>query len=212
MQKKDIVIIGSGGLAREVRWFIEECNKIEERWNVLGWISEEEPGSVIAGLPVLGNDDWLISYKEPIDAALSIGSGSLRKKIVEKLKDNKNISFPNIIAPSAEMSDSVKLGKGCIIAVKSVLTVDIEIGDFFVCDYTCTVGHDCKFKDYVSLNPGVNVAGNVSLGECATMGTGSSIIQGLTVGDNTMIGAGAVVVKDIPANSTAVGVPAKVIK
>ncbi|HHU03083.1 MAG TPA: hypothetical protein GXZ91_08160 [Christensenellaceae bacterium] len=41
---------------------------------------------------------------------------------------------------------------------------------------------------------------------------GSQIIQGLTIGENTIVGAGAVVVRDLPANCTAVGVPAQVIK
>ena len=43
-------------------------------------------------------------------------------------------------------------------------------------------------------------------------GTGAAIIQGITIGEWTIIGAGAVVVDDIPANVTAVGIPAKVIK
>ena len=209
MQKKDIAIIGSGGLAREVRWLLEDCNKNQNRWNILGWISKEEPGTIIAGLPVLGDDDWLVNHKEPIDGAVSVGSGGLRKKIVAYLKQNELISFPIIISPSAEISDSVIMGEGSIITAKSILTVDIEIGDFFFCNLACTVGHDCRFKDYVTLNPGANISGNVNLGECVTIGTGASIIQGLSVGDNSTIGAGAAVVRDISSDCTAVGVPAK---
>lgn len=209
MQKRDIVIIGSGGLAREVKWLIEECNKEEDRWNILGWISKDEPGRIIDGLPVLGDDDWLIEKKAPIDVAVSIGNGDIRKKVVEHLKQNDNIFFPVIIAPSAELSDSVNLGEGTIVTAKNVLTVDIEIGKFFFCNLACTVGHDCRFDDYVTLNPGVNISGNVNIGECATIGTGASVIQGLSIGKNTTVGAGAVVVRDIPSDCTAVGIPAR---
>lgn len=45
-----------------------------------------------------------------------------------------------------------------------------------------------------------------------SVGTGSAIIQGIKIGNNTILGAGAVVVKDLPANCTAVGSPAKPIK
>lgn len=211
LSKRDIVIIGSGGLAREVRWLIEECNKKSNQWNVVGWISKEEPGTMIAGLPVLGDDDWLLEHKMPIDVAVSVGSGSLRKKIVGYLRENKNISFPTIISPSAEMSDSVKVGEGSIITAKSIFTVDIEIGDFFFCNLACTVGHDCRFDDFVTLNPGVNISGNVTIGEGATIGTGASVIQGITIGDNTTIGAGAAVIRNISADCTAVGVPARVL-
>lgn len=209
MTRKDIAIIGSGGLAREVRWLIEECNKNQNRWNILGWISKEEPGTIIAGLPVLGDDDWLVEHDAPIDVAVSVGSGALRKKIVSYLRKNPAISFPVIVSPTAELSDSVMLGEGSIITSKCILTVDMTIGEFFFCNLACTVGHDCVFENYVTLNPGVNVSGNVTLKECVTIGTGTAIIQGLTIGENTIVGAGASVVRDIPANCTAVGVPAK---
>jgi acetyltransferase-like isoleucine patch superfamily enzyme len=58
----------------------------------------------------------------------------------------------------------------------------------------------------------VHIAGNVSIGECVEIGVGTKVIQGKSIGDNSIIGAGAVVVRDIPANCTAVGVPAKPIK
>ena len=209
MSGKDIAIIGSGGLAREVRWLIEDCNKQKHRWNILGWISKEEPGTTIAGLPVLGDDEWLLNRKDPIDVAVSVGSGPLRKKIVSGLRQNQNIAFPIIISPSAEMSGSVVLGEGSIITAKSILTVDINIGEFFFCNLACTVGHDCRFADYVTLNPGANISGNVTLGECVTIGTGATVIQGLSIGDNSMIGASAAVVRNIDADCTAVGVPAK---
>ena len=35
---KDIVIIGAGGFGREVAWLIEDINKIEPQWNILGFV------------------------------------------------------------------------------------------------------------------------------------------------------------------------------
>ena len=65
-------------------------------------------------LQVLGDDDWLLAYSEPIDVVVSVGDGKLRKEIVERLRQNPNISFPTIIAPSAEVSPYVELGEGSI--------------------------------------------------------------------------------------------------
>lgn len=110
------------------------------------------------------------------------------------------------------MSDSIILGKGNIICAMSVLTVDIEIGDFLICNLDCTIGHDTKIGNYVTLNPGVNVSGNVVIRDEVSVGTGAHLIQGMTVGECTTLGAGAVVVSDIPNRVTAVGVPAKIIK
>ena len=44
------------------------------------------------------------------------------------------------------------------------------------------------------------------------IGAGAKVLGPLNIGDNTKIASGAVVLNDIPANSTAVGVPAKVVK
>ena len=209
MKMKDIVIVGSGGLGREVKWLIDECNREQKRWNFLGWISNEEPGTVIAGYPILGTEEWILQRKKEIDVAIAIGNGPRRNRVVSYLGDKDFISYPVIISPSAEMSDSVVLGRGSIITAKSILTVDIKAGEFFFCNLACTVGHDCVIGDYVTLNPGVNLSGNVELGDFVTIGTGAAVIQGLFIGEHTIVGAGASVIRDIEANVTAVGVPAR---
>ena len=56
------------------------------------------------------------------------------------------------------------------------------------------------------------IIGGVRIGEGADLGTGSVIIQGKIIGEWTIVGAGAVVVKDVEANVTVVGSPAKTIK
>ena len=209
---RNIVIIGSGGCAREAKWLIEECNCDQPQWKILGWISQEKPGTMISGLPVLGDDKWLLNCNMPIYAAVSVGDGSLRKKIVNLYEKNENILFPNIISPTVSMSDTVRIGKGCIIAAQNIFTVDITIGDFFVCNSFCTVGHDTIIKDYVSIFSGAHISGNVTLNDGVSIGTGANIIQGITVGENSFIGAGAAVVRDIPAFCTAAGVPARPLK
>ena len=49
------------------------------------------------------------------------------------------------------------------------------------------------------------------IGENCYIGAGAIVLGGITVGDNVKIGSGAVVITDIPSNSTAVGVPARVV-
>ncbi len=206
---KDLVIVGAGGMAKEVRWVIEDLNQSSEKWNVLGWISKEPPGSIVAGLPVLGDDNWLLEHNSPIDVVIAIGNGALRKQIAENYKQNTYISYPSIIAPSAEVSPYVKLGIGTVIMNQSLLTVDINVGDFFLCNYGCTVGHDCQFDDFVTLNPGAHISGAVHIGECSSVGVGASVLQGLSIGKNSMIGAGAVLINEIGDDLTVVGIPAR---
>ena len=54
--------------------------------------------------------------------------------------------------------------------------------------------------------------GKIIIGNNVHIGIDSIIMPGVKIGDNVIIGAGSVVTKDIPSNSVAVGVPAKVIE
>jgi acetyltransferase-like isoleucine patch superfamily enzyme len=86
------------------------------------------------------------------------------------------------------------------------------VGDYNIINLDCTVGHEVQVGNFVTINPGVNVSGNVIIDDCVSIGTGSQLLQGKRIGSNSIIGAGAVVTTDIPEKCTAVGVPAKIIK
>ena len=209
MAFKDLVVYGAGGMGRELMWQLND--PASTKYNILGFVDDdpEKYGKNINGYPVVGDTEWLLNKNTEICVAVAVGYPELRRRIVEKLKVNSNIVFPNIIAPDAKVSEFVELGEGCIICYGNIITVNIKIGDFFLANRCCTVGHDCVVGDYVTLNPMVSVSGNVTVEDCVDIGTGANIIQGKTLGANCVIGAGAVVVKDIPQGSTAVGVPAK---
>ena len=70
-----------------------------------------------------------------------------------------------------------------------------------------TLNHGFDLADRNTTYPSKVVIGNN-----VWIGSGANILPGVCIGDNSIIGAGSVVVKDIPANSVAVGVPAKVVK
>ncbi len=205
----DLVVFGAGGMGRELMWQLEETGG----YNLLGFADDNSAvqGKTVNGYPVLGGSDWLLERESETAVAIAIGSPRIRRMVAEKLRANSNISFPNIIAPDAKISKLVEMGEGCIVCFGSIITVNIKIGDFFLSNRSCNVGHDCVIGDYVTLNPMVSVSGNVNIASGCDVGTGANIIQGKSIGENAVVGAGAVVIRDIPPNCTAVGVPAKAI-
>lgn len=73
---------------------------------------------------------------------------------------------------------------------------------------------DCDFHN---LDPSLRMTGEatispVTIGDNVWLGSRVQILRGVTIGDNTVIGTGSVVTHDIPANSVAAGVPARVIR
>ena len=203
---KDLVIVGKGGFAKEVRWLLERINHKNETWNFLGYIDREP------GVDVIGNDDYLQTYRRELDVVLAVGDPGVRKRLAECFRQNRYLHFPNLVDPGVLCSDQVHMGMGNIICAGTILTVDIEIENFIIINLGCTIGHVTIIKDLVTINPGVNVSGNVCIETLATIGTGAQIIQGKTVGSSTIVGAGAVVNRTLPSFCTAVGVPARPVK
>ena len=78
---KNIVIIGAGGFGREVQWLLERMNEKEEQWNLLGYIDDGVAvGTIVDGLPVLGNITYLIETKEPLAVVCAVGSSKPEKR------------------------------------------------------------------------------------------------------------------------------------
>lgn len=208
---KDIVIIGAGGFGREVAWLIGDINKVNNEWNIVGFVDDNKSiqGTEINGYKVVGDIDWL--EKQEVFVVNAIGDPVIKKKVMDKLDGSKN-KYPVLIHPSVICSDRVSFGEGSIICAGNIITVNVEIGKHVIINLDCTIGHDANIGDYSTVLPSVNVSGFVKTEECVSVGTGSAVIQGVNIGKNTVVGAGAVVVKDLPANCTAVGSPAKPIK
>lgn len=211
---EDLILVGAGGCMREILWQLEILNEKRPTWNILGIVDKEagQQSSDIYGYPILGDDNYLLEYKEKINVAICVGNPSLRKKIATKLSTNPYIFFPTLIADDVKISEKSVIGKGCIICTDSIISVDTVLKDFVFVNIGSLVSHDCKLGDYATLSPDTKLAGSVIIGEGSELGIGSRVIQDITIGENTRIGAGAVVIRDLPSFCTAVGVPAKIIK
>lgn len=205
---KDLIIIGAGGFGREVKELIADINRKEETYNVIGFVDDGiEAGTPVHDLKVLGDVAYLDGLSEKPLLAVAIGDPQIKRKVIQKLH---GFSFPSLVHPSVyPIGTNISIGKGCIICRSNILTCDIDIEDFVILNLACTVGHDTVIGRYSSFMPSVNISGQVIIEEAVYGGTGAKIINNVTIGTNSIIGAGAVVAKSIPANCTAVGIPAK---
>jgi len=82
------------------------------------------------------------------------------------------------------------------------------------------IGQTAVIGDNVLLYQGVTLGGtgvakgkrHPTIGNNVVIGGGAKVLGNITVGDNSYIGANAVVIKDVPANSTVVGIPGRITK
>ena len=209
-----LVIVGIGGLGREVLLLVQQLNEARLTWDVRGFYDDHAPATpTVAGLPYLGTCAELNATAEPLAVAVAVGSPASRAAVVARLT-SPQLSFPALVHPRVALrpQQRIALGEGCIVQQGCVLTCDIALGRFVLLNLGCTVGHDAVLGDFCSLMPHANVSGAAQLAPGVYLGTNATVIQGVRVGTNTIVGAGAVAVRNLPAHVTAVGVPAVVIK
>lgn len=73
-----------------------------------------------------------------------------------------------------------------------------------------SIGENCWINQQVTI--GDSSTGIPTIGNNVMIYAGALVLGNITIGDNAIIGAGAVVVKDVPANATVVGNPARIVK
>lgn len=210
----DVVILGAGGLAREIFGLFEDANLDAKKWNVLGFVDDSPAlhGVIQCGLPVLGGFEWFERHPDNnLRVICGTGSPTSRRALAERAAA-LSLQFCQAIHPSARISRWMELGPGAVITAGCILTTQITLGAHVLVNLNSTIGHDCTIGAYCNINPGCCISGNVKMGEGVDLGTGASIIQGKQIGEWSVIGAGAVVTEDIPAHVTAVGIPCRVIK
>ena len=208
-----LVILGAGGLGREVLVLLLQLNEAGANWDVRGFYDDQPPAALtVAGLPYLGTTHDLNQTLEPLAVAVAVGSSAGRAAAVARLT-SPQLTFPVLVHPAVRLAryQRVALGAGCIVQQGCILTCDLSLGRFVLLNLGCTIGHDAVLEDFCSLMPHANVGGAARLGAGVYLGTNATIIQGVQVGAGTTVGAGAVVVRELPAGVTAVGVPARVV-
>lgn len=140
---------------------------------------------------------------------IAIGNNQVRQKISKQFPFCEWVS---LVHPSAQIGTGVKIGRGAVIFAGSVVQARAKVGDHVIVNTSATVDHDCIIDDFAHIAPGCNLSGNVRIGEGSLMGVGSCSVPNMEIGEWSIVGAGGVVVSNIPPGSTAVGVPAKVVK
>jgi len=90
----------------------------------------------------------------------------------------------------------------------------IDHGCAVVIGETTIIGDNCTIYQGATLGGTGKHVGkrHPTIGNNVMIGAGAKVLGPITIGDNSKIAAGAVVLKDIPENSTAVGVPARVVR
>ena len=208
-----LVILGAGGHAREVADIARHAQQAGADFELLGFIDDDPRlhGKVLQDTPVLGGWGWLDGIeRSDLAVVVAVGSPHICRRLALRARENE-LCFARVISPLAHISPYARLGEGAVVFPNTVVNAGAKLGEHCILNVGASISHDTSVGRYSNINPGAHVAGNVTIGEGCYIGMGTNVIQGRSIGGWTTVGAGAVVIRDLPANVTAVGVPAQVI-
>lgn len=204
-----VVIIGAGGLGRQVLAQLQVDFSHGLDWVIEGFLDERGPEVVEPALyyPWLGYPDSYVPQANQL-FVVAIGDTASRERQVQHLLS----SGAQFIAVRTRCQLGTRTAYGSTFFGYDVSCgVDCTIGDFGFIDQQALLGHDVITEDYVHIGPRCVIAGNVRIGKGAVVNSGAMIARGLSVGEGATVGMGAVVFQNVPAGATVVGNPARVI-
>ncbi len=210
--KPKFAVYGTGGFAREV------LPLIYQQYGLGVDIVFVDDATAMYGKLV--NNVRVVGFEQAVAEArkfsIAIGDCSLRQKLALKCED-AGVEFVDVIAKSHEQYLVDEQGDGLIACANSIFTSNCKIGKHFHANIYSYVAHDCHIGNYVTFAPRVNCNGNIVVEDLVYVGTGAVLRQGspgkpLVIGRGAIIGMGAVVTRDVAANTTVVGNPARLLK
>ena len=206
---RDLVLFGAAHAT--VIKLIDAVNREEPAWNLIGFLDDavERQGQELYGYKVLGGRELLPSLAgDGVWVFSNVWGHWSRCRAVAELLAAHGCQVPNLVHPGVDLN-YVRLGRGCLVSSGCLIGMSAVLGDFVTVRGMAQIGHDVQIGDCTVIGPGVTVAGKAQVGTCCFIGAGAIILPEVSVGDHTVVGAGAVVTRNVAANTTVAGVPAR---
>ncbi|MBC7596930.1 MAG: acetyltransferase [Kineosporiaceae bacterium] len=207
------MIVGCGGFGREVADVVDAINRTQPTWNLLGFIDDSPKSADVErvnrlGRQIIGDLASEAPGDGPVWYVIGIGDGKVRESIASRL-DARGWRAATLVHPGSALGADCKLGEGAVVCAGASITTNVTVGRHVHINLNCTVGHDSRLADFVTLNPLVAISGNCSVEIRAQLGTHSAVLPGLTIGKDATVGAAACVVRDVASNLVVKGIPAR---
>jgi sugar O-acyltransferase (sialic acid O-acetyltransferase NeuD family) len=132
-----------------------------------------------------------------------------KNKIIDNIPAKK---LPYFIHDTVYCNKTSEIGCGTFIFPNVSIDSCVKIGRGVVLNISTVVCHDSVIGDCCFFAPSVTICGNVNVGKNCFIGAGSIITNGITIGDNVMIGAGTIVTNNIQSNERIIGNPMRKVK
>jgi sugar O-acyltransferase (sialic acid O-acetyltransferase NeuD family) len=208
---KHLIIIGAGGMGRDIYWSAKECIGYGEVFDIKGFLDDDL--SSLDGFegypPLLGTIDGYQIEEEDVFNC-SIGNVKTKTYVCEALKA-RGAKFYTLINKTAVVHDRTTLGEGCYVGEFALIGTDATIGENCLIQAYSIIGHDCVIGDYVRIDTHSVIIGGVIVQSKATVHTAAVVSHKVVVGEEATVAACSLVIRKVKAGTTVAGNPAKLL-
>lgn len=197
-KKNQIIIFGSGGLARSVADVVISNKKVGIRMFV-----DKNAGSdeILYGCHI-------VRHVDQIDCPyiFAIGDNEKRKDRYDEIGISR---LTSVISRRAYVGYGSRVGRGCFIANICHVGPEVEVGENTIVNTAAVIEHETRIGKHCHVAPGAVISGRCSIGDLVSVGAGAVVREYISICSNVIIGAGAIVTSDIDEPGTYLGTPAR---
>ena len=206
---KNLIIIGAGGMGREIFDLAKICAGYNNDYIIKGFLDDNASAldNYRGYAKILSKIE---SYLPEPDGVFVSSMGNVKQKarFIQSIVA-KGGQFISLVHPQADIGQNTILGSGCILLKNAYVGADCMIGNHVLIQISTVVGHDVSIGNYSRLDCNVVCVGGSKLEELVTIHTSTVINQNVIVEKGSTVGANSFVIRKVRANSSVFGSPAK---
>lgn len=208
---KQLIIIGAGGMGRDIYWSARGCYGYGEDFIIKGFLDDDlsSQDGFEDYPPLLGTID---GYEIQEDDVFTCSMGNVQTKAVvcDKLKA-KGAKFYTLINKTAIVHERTVLGEGTYVGEFALIGTEASIGENCLIQAYSIIGHDCKIGDYARIDTHSVIIGGVVIEKRATVHTAAVVSHKVVVGEDATVAACSFVIRKVKKGTTVTGNPAKLL-
>lgn len=182
---------------------------VDSGWQVVAFADSKPTQREFKGIKVVREAElpWTGSI------VVAIGLNHIRKEVTERLTSQfPELQFATVAHPTASIGYQAQIGPGAVILQNATVGSTATVGMGAIINSGAVLDHESFLGDFASLAPGAKTGGRVRIGAESAISLGASVSHGVCIGPQTVVGGQSFVNKDLPENSVAFGIPARVIR
>jgi sugar O-acyltransferase (sialic acid O-acetyltransferase NeuD family) len=204
----DFLVFGAGGQAK----VIHDAAVKEGKHRVCGYVvdhHDQGPGARFLDAPLYRLEEILkLRSHLTKNFMVAIGDNAVRQAKT-RLMESFGFQPISLVHPFSSVGHDVKIGAGVLICAAAVIDPGVVIGDGAIVNAGAAVGHESRIGKFTHISGASFIGANCVIDDLTFVAMRATVISGKSVGRNSFIGAGALVTKEVPADVSALGSPAR---